>query len=80
MMEKEITILILFYLVFMFSTGTFIWGKSIEKAWDFHKNMYFGQLLGEKKYYIYSKILAILAMIGATAGVIAVLLSKFSEK
>jgi len=39
--------------------------------------MYLGRVLGERKYYVYSKVMAIIGMIGATAGFVAVLMRKF---
>ncbi|MCK5707818.1 MAG: hypothetical protein KAI43_09200 [Candidatus Aureabacteria bacterium] len=73
---KESIFFILFYIFFIFLTWTFIWGKSTEEAFEFHKNTYWGKFLGEKRYFIFTRTVAILSIIAVTIVFINFIIGK----
>jgi len=71
---KEVVVLIVFYIVFMLIMSSFLWGRSLERAYEFHKDMYWGRWIGRERYFALSRWLAVIAMIAATVGCILVFL------
>ena len=70
---NEIVALIAFYIVFMLVMSLFLWGRATERAYEFHKDMYWGRLLGRERYFALSRLIAIIGIIGATVGFVSVL-------
>lgn len=73
---NEIVILAVFYMIFMIMMLYFLLGRGIERAYNFHKDMYWGRLLGRKRYFLLSRSLAVVSLVGATIGCILVLIRK----
>lgn len=69
-------ILIVFYAIFVLAASSFFWGESLDHAWQFHRKMYYGRILGERRYRLVTKFIAVTGIVGATVGVALVLIKR----